>query len=1114
MKKNLLLPLFIVCNEHIKEHLRIMKISVLLLFVAVFQLFATNTEAQNAVIHIPSGTMSVEKLIQEIEKQTDYLVIFSKREVDTSREVNTRPGSGKVSDYLSKAFDNTDVRYEFENNYILLSKNASPKPGAATQQKGHLVRGKVTDENGEPVIGANVIEKGTTNGTVTDVDGNFSLTVAENKTLQVSYIGYREQEIAVGSKSVLNIKLTEDTENLEEVVVVGYGVQKKVNLTGAVETIKSEKIVSKPVTTLQEALAGEASGMTVRQQSGQPGKTSASIRIRGIGTWENADPLVLVDGIAMSMDAVVPTDVESISVLKDASSAAIYGSRAANGVILITTKKGKQGKVSVSYSGSVGVQTPTRTPEMATSWQYAELYNQSMANSGKTSSLFPADRIERMKAGGDPDKLEGSTDWFKEVLHSAVQHSHNITIQGGGEKTSYVGSLGYTMQDGVIFSSYERYNARLNTTTEFTKWFKLGMNLSYINDQRSESAAGASAAYYYVPRALPYMPVKFSDGTWSFLSAPKNPVRMATDEYGMQHLNYGRVSTLITPEFRFFDGLEIKGIFGYESNTSNDKKFQKTVLYDAFEPAGQASNLFVARNKQTDKWEQYNNLTASATVSYEKTLKKHYFKVLGGGSLETFKYKWTEASRMDFPNNDFSEINAGDPNTAYSSGNSTYSSLASVFGRVNYSFADRYLFEANIRYDGSSKFADGHRWGLFPSFSVGWRVSEEAFFAPLKSYVQNFKLRASWGQLGNQQIKDYQSLSTFGSGNAYLFGNAVYSGYKEAVLGNPDITWETSTNWNIGADFSVLDSRLTASFDWYKRLTDDILLALKAPDLLGMTPALSNAGSVENKGWELTLGWRDQIGSDFHYSVGFNLSDVRNKITDLKGYKSPTSDLTIRIEGEPIDALYGWETLGICQNQEQYEQYKDLMTAYNGKWNIGDLIINDRDNDGKITAADKMVIGNQIPRFCYGINLGFDYKNFDFSCFFQGVGKANGFLGRDVIEPLGIFTALKEHYTDSFDPAHPTSDAYYPRVLGAESRHNYDNYSHWVQDASYLRLKNIQLGYTFSFPKANIEKLRLMVSGQNLFTLTNFRVYDPEAALNDISFPNVSVYSFGVNLTF
>lgn len=377
--------------------------------------------------------------------------------------------------------------------------------------------------------------------------------------------------------------------------------------------------------------------------------------------------------------------------------------------------------------------------------------------------------------------------------------------------------------------------------------------------------------------------------------------------------------------------------------------------------------------------------------------------------------------------------------------------------------------------------------------------------------MPNLKLRASWGQLGNQQINDYQSVSTYGGGNAYMFGNSIASGYKEVVMGNPFITWETSTNWNMGVDLGLLDNRLNVAFDWYKKITDDILLALEEPSTLGIVAPMQNAGKMENRGWEITMNWRDQIGENFSYNIGFNLSDVKNKVTDLRGYKSPSSSLEARIEGQPLDALYGWETLGICQNEEQYNQYKDVMKTYNANWGVGDLIINDRDHNGTINADDKTVIGNQIPRFCYGINWGFTYKNLDFSCFFQGVGKKDGYLG-SVIQPLGVNSALEEHYTDSFNPKHPNSDAYYPRMLNSWYI-NDNNFSHWVQDASYLRLKNIQIGYSFSFPKAKIEKLRLTLSGQNLFTITNYRVFDPENGIDAISFPNVAIYSFGVNLT-
>lgn len=1072
-------------------------------------LLCLNLSIYSQSISLKMSNVSVKKAMTELQTKSGYSFVYIAGDVDTDRTVSIN--ASQLKDAVAQILKGQNVSYEIQGKNIVIKKGSQQQ---VTSGKRKKVTGTVKDANGEPIIGATVVEKGTTNGTVTDFDGNYALELSESGTLAVSYIGYKSQEFAASQikQGALAVTLKEDTEVMDEVVVVGYGTQKKVNLTGAVETIKSDKIADKPVVSLQNALAGEAAGLTITQRSAQPGKNSTQLRIRGVGTWGSSSPLVLVDGVAMDINDVMPSDVESISVLKDAASASIYGSRAANGVILITTKQGKKGKVSVSYTGNIGVQLPTRVPKMAKSWQYAELYNQSMENEGNSSSLFPRDRIERMKAGGDPDKLEGSTDWYDELLNPALQHSHNISFQGGGEKTAYIGSLGYTYQDGVIFSSYKRYNARINSMTDFTSWLKMGFNLSYINDISSESAAGASNAYFKAQRALPYLPVKFSDGTWSFHSNATNPVRMATDDYGMSYDKGSKLSLLITPELNFFGGLNIKGTFAYESNTYLGKTFEKTVLYDEFEPAGQASNLFVSRNKQTDTWNQYNNLTASVTATYEKNFGKHALKLLAGWSAETHKHQYTLASRKDFPNNDFEEINAGDPNTATSEGYSSYSALASFFGRVNYVFADRYLFEANVRYDGSSKFAQGHRWGLFPSFSLGWRVSEEKFFEPLKDYVSNLKLRASWGQLGNQEISNYQYLSTYGEGSAYILGNTICTSYKEAVMGNPLITWETATNWNIGVDFSLFHNRLSASFDWYKKSTDDILLSLEKTNMLGITPAMENAGSVENKGWEITLNWQDHIGQDFSYNVGFNLSDVKNKVTDLAGYKSPSSSLTARIEGEPLDALYGWETLGICHSQELYDKYNVIMKKFNPNWGIGDLIINDRDGNGVINSDDKTIIGNQIPRFTYGINLGFNYKNLDFSCFFQGVGRVNGYLTSDLIAPMGNHSAVEEHYTDSFDPQHPRSDAYWPRMLNSW-RQNSDNYSHWVQDASYLRLKDVQIGYTFSFPKAKIEKLRLMFSGQNLFTLTKYRILDPETAIGGISYPNVAIYSFGINLT-
>lgn len=1078
-----------------------------ILMVGALLCFSLSIYSQSISVKI--NNVSVKKAMTELQAKSGYSFVYIADDIDTKKNVSVN--ASQLDEAVKQIFKDQNVTYEIQGKNIIVKKMV--KPTKSSNSKKQKVTGIVKDASGEPVIGATISELGTSNGVITDLDGNFTVNIAGSGELVVSYIGYETQKVKAQEGQTLSVILKEDTQTLEEVVVVGFGTQKKVNLTGAVETVKSDRLANKPVTSIASALTGEAAGVTVTQGSGQPGPNQGTVRVRGIGTWGDASPLVLVDGVSMSLNDVIPSEVESVSVLKDAASAAIYGSRAANGVILITTKKGKEGKLSFNYSGNVGFQFATRVPEAATSWQYAELYNQMQYNEGKSSSLFPADRIERMRKGGDPDKLEGNTDWYDELLRSgAPQQNHQLTVSGGSDKITYMLSAGYSDQQGIIPSTdYERYNLRINTSSKLTSWLKLDINMAYLNSIQEESAAGAAEAYRRTMRALPYLPVQFSDGTYSYDAAATNPVRMLNGDYGTRRKNNDCMTLLIAPEINVLDGLNIRGTFGYESNIYKEKTFNKTVAYGSFEPAGQSGLTEVSRNKQTDRWDQYRNLTANVTASYEKTIGKHDFKVMAGGSLETFKWAYTKASRMDFPNNDFSEINAGDATTAASEGNSTYSALASLFGRANYVYADRYLFEFTARYDGSSKFARGHRWGVFPSVSAGWRVSEEAFFEPLKEHVQNLKLRASWGELGNQRINDYQFISNVGNGGSYLFGGTPIIGYKEALMGNEIITWESSRNLDFGIDFALFDNRLQTTFDWYRRTTSDILLNLEAPGALGIKPAMENAGKMENKGWDLTISWRSSIGKDFKYNIGFNLSDVQNKVLDLRGYKSSTTALTAKLEGQPLNAIFGFETLGICDNQELYDKYATMMKKYNPKWGMGDIIIKDRTGEGVINDEDRTVIGNSIPRFTFGLNLGFEYKGFDFSCFFQGVGKADGYVIMEAIQPMGLNAARKEHYEEVFDPQNPKAGAYFPRVLSSE--YNYANMSHWVQDASYIRLKNLQIGYSFKIKGFN--QLRVYASGENLFTATKYRTWDPETPVGARGFyPNVAVYSMGVNLNF
>lgn len=1058
--------------------------------------------------------MTMKHILDRIEKNSDYHFFYKSEDIDfyiIKKDIQ----NSDIETMLNQLFDGTSIVYTIKGKDIVLKKEDNKIGSISIQQDNNqiIVKGQIIDETGNPIIGASVSEEGTTNGVVTGLDGDFSINVSPKSKLKVSFMGYLSKTIQLSkSKDFYQVMLVEDTKLLDEVVIVGYGTQKKANLTGSVETISSKKLENKPVTSLATALAGEAAGVTIQQTSGRPRAGQASIKIRGIGSWENSSPLILVDGIPMSMDDVIPSQVESITVLKDAASSAIYGSRAANGVVLITTKMGKKGeKNRIIYDGNFGVQRATRLPKSASSWQYAELYNQMMINDGKTPT-YSAEKIERLRNGGNPDLNEANTDWYDELIKLGFQQMHQITVSGSSEKVLYSGSIGYTDQTGIIDNtSFKRYNARINSIIEVVKNLAIGLNLSYL--QGVEKDANSDDAYRRLGRTYSYMPVKYSDGTWSYATAPTNPVRRVSGEYGSSKYTKDLTTVQIAPEYKVLESLTLKGLLGYTSQSTLNKQFDATVVYDAFEPAGQNAITEVSRNKQTDTRTTYKKLIVNATATYDNSFGNHAIGGLLGGSIERSDYSMNSASRMDFANNDLGEINAGDASTAAASGYSTRQALASLFGRVTYNYASRYLFEANMRYDGSSKFARGHRWGFFPSFSVGWRISEERFFESFKKYVDNFKIRASWGQLGNQNIGDYLSISTINAGGYYMFGNTIYSSYKENRMGNELITWETSTNTNLGFDMDLFASRLNIVFDWYVRDTKDILLSLPTPGLLGISGPVSNAGKVRNKGWELTLNWRDKIGKDFSYHIGFNLSDVKNKVLDLQGYKSPTENLTTRIEGQPIDAIYGWKTLGICETKEEYEKYKDIMKTYNPNWTIGDIIIEDRDGNKKIDADDKEIIGSGIPRYTYGISLGAEYKGFDLSVFFQGVGKADGYVTHEGIAPMGTNGARKDHFRDSFNPADPQSGKYYPRISSVGNEYNYGNMSHWVQDASFLRLKNLQLGYNFKLKK--IERLRLYFSAENVFTITKFRTWDPETSIGTRGhYPNVATFSFGTNLTF
>lgn len=1084
----------------------------LLLRVCVFGLvILTSNLTMYAQLTINVKNKPLREVIKEIEKSSEYRFFYNEDLSGLNVKVSVNSKKNTITEILEQIVNQANVAYTVKSDKQVV---LTEKVKLTTLQK--KITGKITDSEGEPIIGANISIKGTSQGVITDLQGTFMLEVPESAILQISYIGFANKEVVVGDRKSIQVVLQEDSKILDEVVVVGYGTQKKVNLTGAVETVKAKDIASKPVTSAAQALTGEMAGVTVIQRSSKPGAYDENIRIRGVGTWGNSNPLILVDGVELGLDKVNPNDIENVSVLKDASAAAIYGSRAGNGVILITTKRGgKEGKPVINFSSNFGLQVITRIPDKQDALTFCQTEDQRLINDKKSPKH--TDRIAKMQAGEwNMDHQLANTDWMDEVTHSAFQQNHNISVGGGGKYTSYLASLGYLSQESVVGNNtdFQRYNARLNTSSKITDWLNVDANMAYMTAEAKEPATGVVDVMKHALNIEPYLPVSFSDGTYLNSGIAQNPVRMGfTDDYGIGKSTVNNFSGLVSPEISLF-GFKLKGLLAYERQIKKGDTFTKTVKYDAFTPVGasnpiQTEQTTVAENRKKDDWSALTNLTLNATLTYEKTIGAHDFKVLLGVSREELNSESTSSAMSGFPNNDLDEIGAGTTKPSISGGYSR-TALSSYFGRLNYSFKDRYLLEMNVRRDGSSKFARGHRWGTFPSGSLGWRISEESFFVPVKDVVNNLKIRASYGQLGNNRIADYKYLSTIAnSDHGYIFGNStIETSYYENLMGNSIITWESLESTNFGVDMSLLNNRLTVSADYFIRNTKDILLELPAPGTLGIAPPTTNAAEVSNKGWELTLNWRDQI-QDFKYNVSFNISDVRNEVTDLKGYKAPTNELTILREGEPINALFGWKSLGICRTQEDFEKYKKQMSGVSSKFAIGDLIYEDINHDGKVDGDDQTIIGNQIPRYTFGLRLGLEYKNFDFSCFFQGVGKSDGYL---------TYEAQMQLYntSNSFDPKTNT-DAKYPRIM-PDSHYTYGRYSSfWVQDASYVRLKNIQLGYTFKMlEKYKISNLRMFFSGENIATFTKYQGFDPESpiGMRGWMYPLVGVYSFGFNLTF
>ncbi|MDD2952249.1 MAG: TonB-dependent receptor [Parabacteroides sp.] len=996
--------------------------------------------------------------------------------------------------------------------------------GIASIQQTKKVSGTITDAAGVPIIGANVVEKGTTNGTITDFDGNFSLEVTANAVLQVSYIGYVDKQIPVGNQSVLNIQLSEDTQNLDEVVVVGYGTQKKVNLTGAVSNIKADMLENRTTPNAVNMLTGQVSGVTIVQNTGQPGADAGSLRVRGVGTLGKAEAMVIIDGVESSLSSVDPNDIENISVLKDAAASSIYGVRAANGVILVTTKKGSTGKTNVSYNGYVGWQSATRLPKYLDAYGYATLLNEAYDNDNMPKP-YDETALSNFQGGKDPDHFANS-DWLNTLLsENGLFHNHHLNVTGGSEAIRYSVSFGYHDKEGLIPNmNYNKFNVRANLDAKINSRLDFSLNMSAYRDRQEEPAEGisnlgrpgdgAANILHYAFRETPVTPIQFSNGHYGLFKNEHNSVAAAR-EGGTSRIYNNNFQGSASFVYKIIDGLTLRGNAGAIFNLLDQHIFQKSVAYysaDSDDPIKTTRNM--AQNYDNKMLE----INLQAYLNYEKTFGKHGLKVLAGYSQLYNQYRYVSALRKDLPSsNALDQINAGDVTTQETEGNLIEYALRSAFGRVNYSFDDRYLLEANIRYDGTSRFPKNNRFGAFPSFSAGWRISQEDFFNV--SWVDNLKLRASWGQLGNQEIGNYAFYNTYAFGYDYSYNNVLTPGISiNKTMSNKNITWETTSQVDVGIDADFLNGKLNFTGDFFLKNTNDILLSLPIPEIVGVNAPMQNAGKVRNTGFELSLGHNNQI-NDFKYHATFNLSYVHNEITDLSGGDTPG-----RSVGDPINNIYGYVCEGIFQDQKEIDGHPTQVT---GTPVPGDLKYADLNNDKVIDEKDRTSIGTYFPKLNFGLNLGFEYKNFDFSTLLQGAGLVDGIVKAEISRAFYNGGKVTEAHLDRWTPENP--DATYPRLSMKNSNKNWQTSTFWMQNASYLKMRNLQVGYTIPsklLGNSGITRLRLYFSADNLFTITGFDGADPESAYDfnnqtstELShagsyYPLTRNYSFGINLSF
>ena len=1117
MKNNTLSGRYCFKNPRFKQIFRIMRISTFLLMVCVFCSYAGNAHSQNAKVSIHMNNVKLDKILNEIENQTDYLFIYN-NQVDINKITSVKVKNEAVAQVLDRILSGTGINYELEGTHIILTTEVIKDLHA--QQQAKTVTGTVTDASGEPIIGANIRIKGTTTGTITDIDGNFSIEAEPQSVIEVSYIGYLTQETVINNQKSIRFLLKEDTKTLDEVVVIGYGVQKKADLTGSVANINTEKLNTQSNANIGQALQGKIAGVDIVSQGGAPG-SGTRIMVRGIGTLNNASPLYIVDGMYMnSIDHINPNDIASIDVLKDASSAAIYGSRAANGVIIVTTKEGSntEGKPIIDLSVNLGISTASKFLDMLDAKGWAEVTTIARQAIGKPALDMATDLANK------PDN-----DWQDIMFRPALMQNYNLSVKGGGKYSTYYTGLGYFNQDGIVKgTNYQRYN--IQSKNDYKRGiFSAGTNLiiSFSHDKplHQELRGGMIGT---ILQSVPTLE-KYDDtreggygGTYGDVVNIPHPLAIIDDNIMDRYNENVKIFANLYAQIELFKGLK------YKLNLTPDFSFERYKNYLNKYDFGLATNSIT---QLTERQRRRRNILVENLLTFDRTFGEHKISALAGYTYQDSRFRHIQAYGEGLPQG-LEEIDAATTNRS-NEGNSWRSVLTSILGRVFYSYQNKYLFTATIRRDGSSKFGKNNRYGYFPSFSLGWNVAEEKFMENVH-WLDQLKLRGGYGVLGNQEIDNYQYSSTITTGINYPDGNGgLLQGAFPKNFANPDIKWEETAMTNVGIDFMAFNNRLSLTADYYVKNTKDILLTVPIPiSSGGANDPIRNAGKIRNNGFEFNLGWMDQPNPDISYGINLIGSFNKNKVIamgsesgSIKGGSTNQNITTSETKaGYPIGGYWLISTAGYFNSQEEVDAYAKDGKKIQPAAEPGDIKFVDANNDGVINDDDRVFQGSPFPDFTFALNGNMRYKNFDLSIGLQGVlGNKIYNATRQTLEDVTKGSNFLASCLDYWTPEN--KNASHPRLTWDDPNRNTRAESdRYLENGSYLRLRSVQLGYTFpqTWFKGAIQHARVYINAENLFTITSYSGYSPDVnadnanyrGFDNFIYPTNRTFMLGLNVTF